>query len=93
MKTEKIPVFKIFTQVKKDTVAAGGGSEASSELKLEAVKQNEKYRCKAEFQDPSDEILSDLTLVYVNRKLLYYILHMRYEQNIGPLLNTFVSRK
>jgi hypothetical protein len=55
-------------QVKEDQVPLGGGLETSSVLNLADVTENEKYSCRASFGNPADQITSDLTLVYVNRK-------------------------
>ncbi|XP_063684716.1 hemicentin-1-like isoform X2 [Bolinopsis microptera] len=53
-------------EVKVDSVPTAT-TLVTSVLELTEVTENKNYSCKATFADPDDEILSDLTLVYVDQ--------------------------
>ena len=59
-------------EVKVDSVATAT-TLLTSVLELADVTENKNYSCKATFADPDDEILSDLTLVYIDREWLLFI--------------------
>ena len=63
-------------QVKVESVPSDT-TDMTSVLELSSVTENENYRCKAIFENPSDEIESDLVRVYVNRELLLQIIICR----------------